>query len=321
MGLAFYIYTILILLVSAGSGMISLSAYFVSRRNSFLLAMFFFLFYFLDVALIFQFEYIGQNREFLREDFYAIDYAFVKIIIALGALESIWLIICDYLDIESVVAKVMPALAFVLSCIVVLSVLPEGKWQQWTFYTLRQAFLLGCLIYAALKYFRSDDELYRTRLRRHRTFFLIVLGFIFFITLEDVLMILVWEPSLESSLLLLYLSQRNFSENFLMLLFAFITLRNAASMLKLRFHEPPDPKDSPSIQGHIDDLLPAFCARHQLTGREREILTLVLAGKDTQNIASELHLATGTVKAHVHNILHKTGHETRRELVKAFWRK
>ena len=60
--------------------------------------------------------------------------------------------------------------------------------------------------------------------------------------------------------------------------------------------------------------------RHGLTAREREILALVLQGKDNQNIASELQLALGTVKAHVHNILKKTDHASRQELARDFWK-
>ena len=44
----------------------------------------------------------------------------------------------------------------------------------------------------------------------------------------------------------------------------------------------------------------------------------VLQGKDNQNIASSLQLALGTVKAHVHNILKKTGTATRQELTQLF---
>ena len=46
----------------------------------------------------------------------------------------------------------------------------------------------------------------------------------------------------------------------------------------------------------------------------------VLQGKDDQNIASSLQLALGTVKAHVHNILKKTGTTTRQELAQLFWK-
>lgn len=46
---------------------------------------------------------------------------------------------------------------------------------------------------------------------------------------------------------------------------------------------------------------------------------MILIGKDNQNIASDMQLALGTVKAHVHNILKKTGQATRQELVQDFW--
>lgn len=44
----------------------------------------------------------------------------------------------------------------------------------------------------------------------------------------------------------------------------------------------------------------------------------VLQGKDNQNIASSPQLALGTVQAHVHNILKKTGTTTRQELTQLF---
>lgn len=67
-------------------------------------------------------------------------------------------------------------------------------------------------------------------------------------------------------------------------------------------------------------VLPAFCEHYHLTARESVILKEVLQGKDNQNIASSLQLAMGTVKAHVHNILKKTGTTTRQKLTQLFWR-
>lgn len=67
-------------------------------------------------------------------------------------------------------------------------------------------------------------------------------------------------------------------------------------------------------------VLPAFCEHYHLAARESVILKEVLQGKDNQNIASSLQLALGTVKAHVHNILKKTGTATRQELTQPFWK-
>lgn len=44
---------------------------------------------------------------------------------------------------------------------------------------------------------------------------------------------------------------------------------------------------------------------HHLTGRELEILSLLAQGKTNQEIATTLYITPGTVRVHVHAILHK----------------
>lgn len=319
MVITFYFYTILILLVSAGSAILALSAYFVSHNRSFMYAVAFFLFYFLDVAFIFQFEYFGQNIEFSGDHFYSIDDAFLKILISAAALESMMLFFLDYVDEKRVAFKIIPVALYSISCVLIVILMPESNVRQFLFYTTRQIFMLYCWIFITWTYLRTKNKYLKLRLQKYRRIILASFLFIVAITLEDVFMILLWQPDFNTSILPLYLSQRNFFENFFMLLFAFFNMRACAGMLRLRYQEPPHPKDNPQLQNHIDDYLPTFCTKHNLTMREKEILSLILFDKDTQNIASELHLATGTVKAHVHNILQKTGHETRRDLIKDFW--
>jgi len=320
MGLVFYLFTILILLVCVGAGSIALSAYFVSRNRIFKYAVFFFVFYLFDVVLIFQGEFTNQNLDFAQEHFYSVEYPYLRIALSVGALESLLLIMLDYLDEERLAFKVVPPVLFCVASIAIILFYPEGQWQQMWFYTMRQVFLLGCAVYIAFRYTRSKNEFYRMRLGRYKKLYVIAIMLVFMVLLEDYWMIIVWDPNFNTSLLPLYISQRNFSENFLMLIVAFFIFRAGSNTLRLRFHEPPDPQVSSNVQTRINELLPVYCVRHDLTNREKDILLLILNNKDTQNIASELHLAAGTVKAHVHNILHKTGHETRRELIKEFWR-
>lgn len=318
---AFYFYTILIMLICIAATMVPLSAYFVSQRKSYLFIVSFFFFYFLDLALIFQYEYLGQNTSFPMEIFYSIDQPALKTLFALGTLESLWLIVCDYLNKTNFLIKIFPAVLFALVSFLAVALIPEGAFKQFIFYSLRQLFIIGILAYALISYLRTKTEVERIRLHRQKNLFIITAILTACILLEDILMILVWTPDTSSSaaLLPLYISERNFSENFLMLAFAFFTLKEASATLQLRFQEPPSAAN-PSLQQHINTLLPAFCNRHKLTAREQEILYLVISGKDNQNIASELHLALGTVKAHTHNILKKTGHPSRQELVKDFWK-
>jgi two-component system, NarL family, response regulator len=52
-----------------------------------------------------------------------------------------------------------------------------------------------------------------------------------------------------------------------------------------------------------------------LTQREQEILTLIAAGKSNPEIAKALYIAPGTVRVHVHAILHKLGVRDRTQAV------
>ncbi len=56
-------------------------------------------------------------------------------------------------------------------------------------------------------------------------------------------------------------------------------------------------------------------ARWSLTDREREVLELVVNGKQNKDIASELGLSVKTVEKHVGNLLSKAGAQTRTEVV------
>ena len=320
MEIAFYFYTILIMLVCVAAGTISLSAYFVSRRRSHLFMVAFFLFYFLDLAIIFQNEYLGQNTDFPLDSLYAIDQPLLRILFAAGVIESLWLVACDFVDEKRLALRIVPAVGFVILSGAIVIILPEGQFKQWLFYSMRQVFLIWCLAYLLRRYWTSTNEIEKTRMKRQEPLFLITIALTLGILVEDTFMMLVWNPEAVSATMLpLYISERNFCENFLMLAFAFFSLKESGETLRMRFKEPPT-SENPTVQRHIDDLLPTFCERHGLTAREREILALVLQGKDNQNIASELQLALGTVKAHVHNILKKTDHASRQELARDFWK-
>jgi DNA-binding NarL/FixJ family response regulator len=52
-----------------------------------------------------------------------------------------------------------------------------------------------------------------------------------------------------------------------------------------------------------------------LTDRELEVLRLVALGRSNRQIAAELYLALGTVKAHVHAICGKLGAQNRVEAI------
>lgn len=317
---AFFVYTVVLLLAFTAAGILALSAYFVSRKRAYLFVMGYFAFYVIDLALIFQYEYLGTVVPSTAAEFYTIADAPLKIILSLGVLECLWLFVCDFLDERRKALHAVPAVAYAIVEVALIAFAPEGPWRQWAFYTARQAFLAWMLGYVAFRCLSSPNSVAVLRVKRNLPAILVAAALVVLIIGEDSFNIFIFSPDFSQPLPLLYLSERNFSENILALLIAVYTFHSASDTLRLRFQEPPA-TDAPQVQTHVDDLLPQYALRYGLTAREREVARLVLLGKDNQNIANELQLALGTVKAHVHNILKKTGQPTRRDLAQDFWKK
>jgi DNA-binding CsgD family transcriptional regulator len=84
---------------------------------------------------------------------------------------------------------------------------------------------------------------------------------------------------------------------------------------RLTVHFVPDPDNLASgfllMKSERLDLSPAHLAQLPLTEREREVLTLVAAGKTNNEIATLLAISARTVQKHLEHIFQKLGVETR----------
>ena len=88
-------------------------------------------------------------------------------------------------------------------------------------------------------------------------------------------------------------------------------------------HPRADEEVATECRGAREDLVSRvviFSDEHGLSKREQEVLTLVLRGLDVQNIANELVISPGTVKAHLHRIYVKSEVKARDDLIETFWR-
>lgn len=318
---AFYLYTVLVLLVCVCAGTMSLAAYLICRKRSHLYVMAFFLFYFLDLVLIFQREYLGSGVPAEVLPYYAIDAPYLKLVLAAAALESLWLVACERLDKKSVALRVVPVVVYVIAEMATIVFMPEGPLRQWVYYDMRQVFLAWVVAYWLVTFRRLKGTDERSYLKRFLPLMVCAAIMVVVIVAEDTFVILMLRPdtSPTGDVVMLFLSGRNVSESLLAVYFGVFSIRTAGSLMRLRFNEPLV-GDTDVRRQHIDELIPAYCAVHGLTARERGILTLMLEGKDNQNIASELHLALGTVKAHTHHILKKSGCTNRADLMREFWK-
>lgn len=70
---------------------------------------------------------------------------------------------------------------------------------------------------------------------------------------------------------------------------------------------------------HKDGALPRSDLR--LTAREKEVVELISEGLSNKEIATQLHIATHTVKSHVHNVLEKLALSSRLEIAAFVHRK
>lgn len=65
----------------------------------------------------------------------------------------------------------------------------------------------------------------------------------------------------------------------------------------------------------LDQVSESFLSAYNITGREREIILMVIQGKSNADIARELVISLATVKTHLHNIYQKVGVDSRYDLL------
>lgn len=95
MTLLFY-YTLLIMFFYTIVAATSLSAFYVSRRRTFLYATVGFAFYFFDVSLVFKDNFITPDAVFEAASFYDVGHPYTSIITGGGAFLFLWLPACRY---------------------------------------------------------------------------------------------------------------------------------------------------------------------------------------------------------------------------------
>ncbi|MEC4273410.1 helix-turn-helix transcriptional regulator [Adlercreutzia sp. R25] len=319
MGLAIFYETLLVILVSALTAAVCLSSYLVTKRKTMLYACVAFLFYFFDVASILQDDYAAHTfTAGLSWEYYFLR-SFYTMATGAGFLGAFWYMVCEYIGERRRVMRTVPLVAYVAISLLLLAVSGESKMLRFCYYSCRAAFMFWILLYGGAHFLRTRDEVERQRLGRYKVhcIALALLGVV--MVAEDALFFLVLSTDTIALGPVTLTAERNYAENLLMMVCAAMTCWFALRQLSIHSSKSPVIDDTQRYRQTAEDLL-VYAKRHQLTAREQEVLDYILRDHDNQNIASAMSLAPSTVKVHVHNILQKTGHANRQELIQDFWK-
>lgn len=318
MEFATYYFTLLVMLASVLAAATCFSAYLVSRARGLILAFGGFLCYFVDVAFMLQDSIAAVVLGTAADPSYLLMRSVATIAIGDAFLTFFWLLICNFIGERNRFVQGAPAVVFLLVSLGLLmdASTPTGRF--W-FYSMRMFYVLWMLSYALVRYLATHDVAERTRLARGGMVFVVVLILTLLVIAEDAALFLVLQADSWALGPIVISAERNYAENLLMLVCSLLAIGYAARSLSLRFTAPPADEDE--LRGaRIGDNLALYGNRHGLTEREREVLRLILQGKDNQNIASALTIAPSTVKVYVHRLLQKTECENRQALIQDFWR-
>ncbi len=311
-----FYYTLGVMFVYMMASATSLSAYFVSHRKSFLLLTLCFVFYFIDVSLVFKDDFITPTAILNASSFWDVGNPQATIISGAGMFLFLWLAICSYLGKVNHALITAPIAAYILASLIAFNAIGNVQAREFCFYSMREVLLFwmaGVIAY----WYATGDEVLRAALRRHRVAYWVSLACTVGIVLENVYFQLIFDPSTLPNDMWFF-SERNPMENMLFLTLAIMTMRAANETLRLRYDAPPEREDE-AMEESIARVLPLYAKKNGLSKRERDVIRLIVMGKDNQNIASDLNLALSTVKVHVHNILKKTSQPDRHSLVRDFW--
>ena len=213
LGLGLFYYTLIVLLAVILTAATCLASYLVTRNKTYRYAFAGFLFYFFDVALVFQDDFLMQRASDASVSPFFIGSPVASVLVGGGALISFWLVLCEYLEEDRPAVRWIPGAAFVLTSFAVLLLAPEGNGQMFLFYSMREAMLYAMLVYLAARYIGTRDDVLRLRMRRHRALYGALWALVTCVLLENVVFLLVVDPHAIAGQRLPFFPERNFAEN------------------------------------------------------------------------------------------------------------
>lgn len=202
-----------------------------------------------------------------------------------------------------------------VAALLLVPLLPTSRFTYWLYFTLSQIMFA----YIALRCYADSAGMYRNPEQQAwlRRVLKVSLALNALIVLEDAIVIFFFDELNPEAL---RITQRNLCEDAQSIYFGVIGLRFFFSRFFSTVDEAPQSNEFARFMQTNEDIrkrqAEALCAECGLTGREGEILVMLLANKANKEISEELYISHGTVKNHIHSIYQKTETRGRAQLMR-----
>ncbi len=320
MTLIFSLYSGALLLFCVIAASLMFASFKVSGNKGCLYTMASLIFCALDCFLLIVGDALDFYPGVFSDEIYVIGFPLMMSLISTGFVSGIWLLVCRYFNESSIALAAAPPALFLCISLVIAFAGEDTNVMEFTYFAYKQVFLLAVAGYAFFRYKHLPEGAGKINFKKYAPIIAVFVVLALATIAEDASGILLenYYEYLGESYLAYYLTERNFSSDFFVLLFGVLCIKR--SMLHLNLRNVAEPTaEKPNANKEMAVIMPRYKDRYGLTPRETEILGQILRNKNNQEIASELFIAVGTVKAHVHNLFAKTECSNRQELKESFW--
>lgn len=282
-------------------------------------------FYLVDEVIIFMTEFLPNFVEGYNQTF--IHTPSVKTVIFLGC--AFFLLYAWDVLTKAPLSPLQGLIVIALGLwLIFIPMLNRGALESWLFFSGYQVFTLSVSIYALWKLSRLNPAEHEGPFGWIRLLLGFTILFSLLIMLEDYIVIFhIDNYNIEAGSL--YIFSRCFTEDIQRLIYTVFFFWVFYKQFRLHWMTgsdeevgnlplagPSDAAPAPDVAAEYKQL--KFAQTILLTEREREVCRLLLEGLTNQEIADQLHISTGTVKAHIHSIFQKAQVTHRYELLRLF---
>ena len=330
MEIVMFIYNILLIILYSIPLTLMCIFYLRTKKALYLATGILFLFYIFDNLVIYMTEFLTKFAQFYDSTFMSVP-TFKTIIYAVT---FCCMVVIQVKVLKASEKQIIPTVILMVMVIMNLMFIPMMKnsaLKVWLYYFPCQVFTFVFSM-EGLQIIKSQQEKYSDLVRiSYRRLLLWTAIFSILIVIEDTIVIFNFDIYTD---LLVKINNRSLTEDILSMYQSIATVRifipflqvgeDRASAQVINADITGNPNENMNILEEKEEERKGFskfyrfCKKYQLTVREQEILELILAGKNNEEISENLFISLGTAKTHIHNIFYKLDVKRRQQLIEKY---